>query len=465
MMAWLTPAVFVALTALFVWQHVRRTRSTAVAPPRASSCPRCKGEVASGSTHCPHCHAPLQAFELALAPVVSGEAVADGPMHAMVRTDVCVGCGTCVDACPEPGAIFMVNKLAVVNRDLCMGHGECVRACPVNGILLTAGEAVQRLEVPDIDVNFETNVPGLYVVGELGGRGLIKNAINEGKLAVEHVASALRSQASLGGAYDLIIVGSGPAGISAGLEALSRGLRYLILEQGTLSDTISKYPRRKALFAEPIDVPLYGDLWVADSSKESLLKVWTNVIEKTGLVVTTGQRVEKLRAADGLWVVSTPGAEFRGKRVILAMGRRGTPRRLGVPGEELEKVLYDIAEMEAFAGLRMLVVGGGDSAIESALGLANQDGATVTLSYRGTDFARAKERNRDKLQAAVEAGRMEIREGVAVLEHNGCLRLLPNDGVIIRIGGEAPYPFLERLGVRIVTKEVALPTPSQSEVG
>jgi len=392
----------------------------------------------------------------------------------MVRADVCVGCGTCVDACPEPGAIAMVNKLAVVNRELCLGHGECVKACPVNGILLTAGEAVQRLEVPDIDINFETNVPGLYVVGELGGRGLIKNAINEGKIAVEHVASVLRSQASVGGAYDVIIVGSGPAGISAGLEALSRGLRYLILEQGTLSDTISKYPRRKALFAEPIQVPLYGDLWVADSSKESLLKVWTNVIEKTGLVVTTGQRVEKLRPAEGLWLVSTPGAEFRGKRVILAMGRRGTPRRLGIPGEELEKVLYDIAEMEAFAGLRMLVVGGGDSAIESALGLANQDGTTVTLSYRGTDFARAKERNRDKLKAAIEAGRIEallqsevreIRSDVAVLEYEGCLRLLPNDGVVIRIGGEAPYPFLERLGVSIVTKEVALPTLSRSDVG
>lgn len=474
MMTWLTPALFIALTAFFAWQHVRRTNSSAPAAARATACPRCKGVVPPAVTHCPHCQAPLQAFELALARVVTDQPVADGPLHAMVRADVCVGCGTCVDACPEPGAIAMVNKLAVVNRDLCKGHGECVQACPVNGILLTSGEAVQRIEVPEIDINFESNVPGLYVVGELGGRGLIKNAINEGKLAVEHVASVLRSEASVGGAYDVIIVGSGPAGLSAGLEALSRGLRYLILEQGSLSDTISKYPRRKALFAEPIQVPLYGDLWVADASKESLLKVWTDVIEKTGLVVTTGQRVERLRPAEGLWFVSTPGAEFRGKRVILALGRRGTPRRLGVPGEELEKVLYDIAEMEAFAGLRLLVVGGGDSAIESALGLANQVGTTVTLSYRGTDFTRAKERNREKLQAAIAAGRIEallssevreIRPDMVVLEHDGCLRLVPNDGVVIRIGGEAPYPFLERLGVRIVTKEVALPTLSKSDVG
>lgn len=473
-MEWLTTIGFVLLTALFAWLHVRRNVAPAAAP---TPCPRCKAPVPPGETHCPNCQAPLQAFELALARVVTGEPVADGPLHAMVRADVCVGCGTCVAACPEPGAIVMVNKLAVVDRDRCKGHGECVKACPVNGILLSAGEAVQRLEVPEIDVNFESNVPGLYVVGELGGRGLIKNAINEGKLAAEHVASvrgASRPANAAGDAYDVIIVGSGPAGISAGLEALSHGLRYLILEQGTLSDTISKYPRQKALFAEPLHVPLYGDLWVADSSKESLLKVWTNVIEKTGLQITTGQRVESLRQENGIWRVAAAGAEFRGRRVILAMGRRGTPRRLGVPGEELAKVLYDIVEMEAFAGMRMLVVGGGDSAIESALGLANQDGTTVTLSYRGTDFTRAKDRNREKLDAAIAAGRVtvllesqvrEIRSDVAVLEHEGCLKLLPNDGVVVRIGGEAAYPFLERLGVHIVTKEVALPPASESRAG
>jgi thioredoxin reductase len=216
-------------------------------------------------------------------------------------------------------------------------------------------------------------------------------------------------------------------------------------------------------------VPLYGDLWVADSSKETLLEVWKTVIARTGLQVTTGQRVETVVRDGDVFRVGTPAAEFRGRRVVLAMGRRGTPRKLGVPGEELDKVFYDIVEMEAFAGQRMLVVGGGDSAIESALGLAHQPDTPVSLSYRGDAFDRAKERNRTRLAQAIEAGSIEallksevreIRRDVVVLEHQGCLRLVPNDVVVIRIGGEAAYPFLQRLGVRIVRKEVALAAPS-----
>jgi thioredoxin reductase len=168
--------------------------------------------------------------------------------------------------------------------------------------------------------------------------------------------------------------------------------------------------------------------------------------------------------ADG-FRVTAGGREHRARRVVLAMGRRGTPRRLGVPGEDLDKVFYDIVEMEAFAGQRVLVVGGGDSAVESALGLANQPGTPVTLSYRSAEFSRIKERNREKLDAAVRAGRItlllasqvrEIRRDAVVLEHEGATRALADDVVIVRIGGEAPYPFLERIGVRIVRKEVAL---------
>ena len=312
-------------------------------------------------------------------------------------------------------------------------------------------------------------MPGLYVVGELGGRGLIKNAINEGRLAMEHVAATLAGDPfrgnTEGGVYDVAVIGSGPAGLSAALEAVHQGLRYLVLEQGTLADTISKYPRQKLLFAEPLRVPMYGNLWIADASKEALLQCWQNVIEKTGLRIHSHHRVEGIDSQDGIFRLRCGEKTFRARRVVLAMGRRGTPRRLGVPGEELDKVLYDIVEMEAFAGQRMLVAGGGDRAIESALGLANQDGTTVTLSHRGADFARAKDRNREKLEAAIAQGRIEvllesevreIRRDLVVLAHAGTLRLLPNDGVVIRIGGEAPYPFLERIGVRIVKKELAL---------
>ena len=475
----LTTLAFLAITAVFIVLHVARSRSGGAAPA-GRACPRCQARVAEGASLCPACKAPLQAFELVTAKVVTGERQqSSGPLHAVVRADVCVGCGTCVAACPEPGAIQLVHKVARVNPDLCLGHGDCARACPVGGILITSGAAVQEVLAPELTTDFESvSLPGLYVVGELGGRGLIKNAINEGRLAMEHVALALAGDPfrgnTEGGVHDVAIVGSGPAGLSAGLEAMHQGLRYVMLEQGTLSDTISKYPRRKLLFAEPLRVPLYGALWIADASKESLLACWQTVIEKTGLRIQPHTRVETIEKQDGVFRLVAGERAFRARRVVLAMGRRGTPRRLNVPGEELDKVLYDIVEMEAFAGQRMLVVGGGDSAVESALGLANQAGTTVTLSYRGSEFARVKERNREKIGAAVDAGRVElllesqvreIRRDVVVLEHQGVPRLLPNDGVVVRIGGEAPYPFLERIGVKIVRKELAVEPEGKAERG
>ncbi len=474
----ITTVVFVAVTLVLAAMHAKKTSKGA--PAATKKCPRCGTKLADSAAHCTGCKAPLQAFELVTAKVVSGEKKADtGPLHAIVRADVCVGCGTCVPACPEPGAIQLVNKVAKVNLDLCKGHGLCAAACPVGGIIITAGAAVQEVETPDLTPNFEsTSLPGVYVVGELGGRGLIKNAINEGRLAMEHVAQTLADDPfrgnTEGGVHDVAVVGAGPAGLSAGLEAMHQGLRYVLLEQGTLADTISKYPRNKLLFAEPLHVPLYGNMWVADASKEALLACWQNVIDKTGLRIQAHTRIESIERQEGVYRLVAGERVFRARRVVLAMGRRGTPRRLGVPGEEMDKVLYDIIEMEAFAGERMLVVGGGDSAIESALGLANQKGTTVTLSYRGSEFGRAKDRNREKLDAAIAAKRVElllesqvkeIRRDVVLLEHQGTIRLLPNDTVVVRVGGEAPYPFLQRIGIKIVKKELAIDMEASEKSG
>lgn len=468
----ITLGFFALVTAISIYFHMRGGRPAATAKRPGPLCPRCHAPLETGATHCAACGVPLQALELVTAPIASEtEATLEATtaLHAMVRADVCVGCGACVPVCPEPGAIRLEGKLAMVDTARCKGHGECVTACPVGGILLTAGDAVQRIETPELDVHFQSNVPGLYVVGELGGRGLIKNAVNEGKLAVEHVAKQIRQNSLFArrnaDVYDVAIVGSGPAGLSAGLEALRAGLRYVMLEQGTLTDTIRKYPRHKLLLAEPVRMPLYGDLWVADASKEELLQVWETMIERTGLRVRTGQRVERVEWSGDRFVITTETQAWHAHHVVLALGRRGTPRRLDVAGEDMSNVFYDIVEMEAFEGSHMLVVGGGDSAVESAVGLANQKGTTVTLSYRGDQLKRVKPRNVEKLEAEVARGRVrvlygsevrEVRPGEVQIDAQGVPVTLPNDYVIVRVGGTPPYDFLKRAGVRIVTRELSL---------
>ena len=476
MEALLTTAGFIAVTAASVAWHLRRTAATTPAAPSGPPCPRCQTPAPPEADSCPRCGAPRQIFELVSAQKVSDTDDApseDGPaprLHALVRADRCVGCGTCAAACPEAGAIALQGKLAVVNVELCTGQGECVRACPIGAIGMAGGAAVQRVEVPEVDADFQSTVRGLYVVGELGGRGLIKNAINEGKIAAEAVARELGARPSGESdaedeEFDLVVVGSGPAGLSAALEAHRTGLRYTVLEQGSPADTIRKYPRHKLLLAEPVRVPLYGDLWVSDASKETLIDVWDTIISSTGLRIRTGHKVENVLRESGRFRVCTDRGDLAARRVILALGRRGLPRKLGVPGEEAAKVLYDVVEMEIFAESHVLVVGGGDSAVESALGLANQSGTTVHLSYRGTELKRVKDRNRDKFAAAVKAGKivplwqsrvLEILPESVTLEVGGEPRTLPNDFVIVRIGGEAPYAMLERIGVSIVQKDVPL---------
>jgi len=461
-----TTVAFLVICALAITAHVRRSLR---APVRR--CPRCDTTLAGDPVSCPGCGVPLQIFELSAAPAVAPREP-DGERraaHAVVRADVCVGCGACVPVCPEKGAIRLEGKLAVVDASRCTGHGRCVEACPVGGILLATGGEVHRVQVPDVRPDFQSNVPGIYVVGELGGRGLIKNAINEGKLAAENVARELAARGprtrATDGMLDLAIVGGGPAGLSAGLEAHRSGLRYAILEQGTLADSIRRYPRHKLVLGEPVRVPLWGDLWIADATKETLLRAWQSIVDATGLQLHTGRRVREVRRHPGGFLLSGDDFAVRARRVILALGRRGTPRRLGVPGEESGKVFYDIIEMDAFRGRRVLVVGGGDSALESAIGLAAQPGTPVTLSHRRRDFPRAKERNVEKMRRAEESGSLRVLRESAVtsidedrvtLAVAGEKLVVPNDVVIVRIGGEPPDGFLASVGIAKVEKELRL---------
>jgi thioredoxin reductase (NADPH) len=479
----LTTVAFFALTALLTVRHLKKTETAHHAPaPQVvgTPCLRCDRTIPMGAVFCPGCGVARQVYELVSAKAShagAAKAPAGGPLHAMVRVDVCVGCGTCVAACPEPGALAMQGRLAVVNKAACVGHGECVAACPVSAILMTTGASVHRVEVPEVGAGFQSNVPGLYIVGELGGRGLIKNAINEGALAIEHIVRELPPGAPRqhgdDQALDVVVVGSGPAGLSAGLSAHLAELSYVVLEQGNLAESVRKYPRHKILLAETTRSPVYGRLWVGNASKETLLSVWETIIAENALNIHTGRRVEEITRFGALFLVRCGTEIYCARRVVLAMGRRGTPRRLGVPGEELPNVFYDIVEMEPFAGRRVVVVGGGDSAAESALGLANQEGTVVHLVHRGERFDRMQPSLMAKLKKAVSEGRVtpvlkarvvEIRTTSLVLDVGDRRTNIPYDDLIIRVGGEAPTHMLEGLGVRIVSKDIPLHAPEEALV-
>jgi thioredoxin reductase len=331
--------------------------------------------------------------------------------------------------------------------------------------------------------DFETNIPGLFIIGELGGMGLIKTAVNEGKLAIDHIKKRIdaakpaaakpnRANGHAGpiegkspqGTADVLIVGAGPAGLSASLSAKQLGLHYITLEQGEVASTIRQYPRHKFLMAEPIDIPLYGPLYVADGTKESLLSVWETIIQNTGVQIETNRRVERIARNGGSFRVESGDQVFHARYVVLAMGRRGTPRRLGVPGEDLGKVAFRLIEAEGYSNSDILVVGGGDSAVEAALALSRGDRNRVTIAYRGGAFNRLRDRNREQLEAAEKGGHLTvlrkanllgIRPDGVLLECDGKLTELPNHFVFILIGGASPEEFLQKAGVEIVEKELS----------
>jgi ferredoxin len=279
----LTTLGLIVLTSFFVYRHMRHAPSE-----KAISCPRCHAKVPPGASRCPRCDVPMQLYEVVAARAVvedAGSPHAGGKPHAVVRADLCVGCGACVPVCPEPGAIKMVGKLATVNASLCAGHGKCVEACPVGGIVLATGASVHRVEVPDLDLDFESNLRGVYIVGELGGRGLInarstrpRSRSSTWRRSSAGPAAGRRGRRRVRRHHR----GSGPAGLSAGLEALRLGLRYLVLEQGVTGGHHPEIPAREVPPRRACGC-VVRNLWVSDSSKEQLLQAWERIIARTGL--------------------------------------------------------------------------------------------------------------------------------------------------------------------------------------
>ena len=382
-------------------------------------------------------------------------------LHPVIDPARCIGSGSCVKVCPEQALGMVGGKAALVNASACIGHGACHAACPFDAISLVIGTERRGVDIPLLQPNFETNVPGLFIAGELGGMGLIRKAAEQGRQAMDAIAQ--RGHAPAGDMLDVVIIGAGPAGLSAGLAAIDNGLRYRIVEQeGSLGGSIFHYPRQKVAMTAPVQLALVGTVKFTEVSKERLLEFWHGVVLKFQLAIQFGERMERIEPADGGFVVATSRGTLRTRSVLLAIGRRGTPRTLGVPGEELPKVTYRLTDAAQDAGRAVLVVGGGDSALEAAIALASAPRTRVTLSYRGEAFSRVKPTNRDSLARLREAGRVDVRlrsDVLAIAAHDVTLRCadgatvnLPNDAVIACTGGVLPTPLLKGIGIRFETK-------------
>jgi thioredoxin reductase (NADPH) len=418
--------------------------------------------------------------ERARAAAEKGKLFSEGPksQHPHIDTTQCIGCATCTTVCPEGDVLAMVGaKAAIVNGYKCIGHSLCAEACPVGAITMVMASPSMAADMPCLTPEYETTIQNLFLIGELGGLALIKNAVNQGRSCIDTLVSrkASRQAASApNGAevHDVVIVGAGPAGISASLRAIEQKLSYITLEQDEVGGTVAKYPRQKLVMTSPVEFPMYGKFKKTELSKENLLAFWEMVLNRADFNVRTGEKVEAVtKAADGIFTVKTANNTHLGWAVILALGRTGTPRKLGVKGEELGKVMYRLIEADHYVNKNILVVGGGDSAIEAAMGLASQNGNRVTISYRQDQFSRIKERNARRIEEFIRSRKIsvlfksnpvEFKPESVVLQVNGEEQEIPNDFVWIFAGGTPPYDFLKKIGVGFGMRDMTLEVGSEA---
>jgi thioredoxin reductase/NAD-dependent dihydropyrimidine dehydrogenase PreA subunit len=379
-------------------------------------------------------------------------------LHPVIDPLRCLGSSSCLKACPEEALGIVNGKAVLVNGAACIGHGACRAACPVDAIQLVFGSEKRGIDIPQVSPTFETNVPGVFIAGELGGMGLIRKAAEQGRQAIE----TIRTRTDGDFEHDVVIVGCGPAGLSAGLAAIQHKLRYRMIEQEeSLGGAVFHYPRNKIAMTAPVKLALIGKVRFGEVHKEKLLDFWNTVVRKTGLKIAFRECMEAVEPDGAGFVVRTNQGSYRTRCVLLTMGRRGTPRKLEVPGEESPKVVYRLIDPAQYDGMAVLVVGGGDSALEAALALAERPGTEVTLSYRSAAFSRVKQKNRQALEQAQrdKRVRVELQSTVEAIEPER-VRLkttagpatLRNQAVIVCAGGLLPTPLLQKIGIHLETK-------------
>ena len=407
-----------------------------------------------------------------------GKLFSEGPkaQHPHIDNNYCIGCATCTSVCPEGDVLAMIaGKAVIVNGHKCIGHGLCADACPVGAITMVMASPSMAADMPHLTPEFETTVKNLFIVGELGGLALIKNAVNQGRDCVDTIAARLRKSPSpaVQGVHDLIVIGAGPAGISASLRAIEQKLKYLTIERDEIGGTVAKYPRQKLVMTSPVEFPMYGKFKKMQLSKENLLAFWDMILNRSDFNCTTGEKVEDVqKGPDGIFTVITATNQYRARAVVLALGRAGEPRKLGVKGEDLPKVMYRLIEADHYINKKILVIGGGDSAVEAAMGLASQQGNQVTLSYRSERFSRIKERNAKRVEDFMRSGKLKVLFNSSPVEFKpesvtidiaGTKQEIPNDFAWIFAGGTPPTAFLKKIGVGFGNRDVTLEASKEAK--
>lgn len=384
-------------------------------------------------------------------------------LHPEVDPRKCTGCAVCTRVCPEGDILQMINNRAVlVSPTKCVGHGQCERSCPTGAITLVFGTKTRGVDIPRIDTHYQTNVPGVYIAGELGGMGLIKNAVKQGVLSATHALESLPAKRTAD--YDLFVVGAGPAGLAASLMAIAKKKKYMTIDQNTFGGTVYNFPRQKIVMTQPADLPLVGKMEFRKNkvSKEDLLSYWSEVRRKAGIRIHEKTKFETLENLGTHFLIKTSQGNFTASKVILAMGVGGSPRKLGLPNEDLPKVTYSLLDPSQYQGKNLCVVGGGNSAVEAAQMLSRSDFRNkVKLLVRGSAMERCNEENQRKIKQMESEGLVEIWFNSAVkqiepthlmINRNGTEIKLSNDFLFIFAGAEMPQKFLMSLGIQIDKK-------------